>query len=207
MKVKFLPLDKELEIEVGQSVMDLAHKNGIRIHSVCNGMPSCAECRVRIVEGDWNVVPPSSKEMSLIGTGYFIDQRRLSCQVKCFGDITVDISEQLEKANEDPVSKKFLARAQKESAADSHALGGILIEQEQAILKEVGAEPLPQERPQQEALARRGPPQNQGQNQNRNPNQNQQNQRARQDSNQPRKEGEGDRPSGNRRGRGRRRRR
>ncbi len=202
MKVKFLPIEKELEIEVGQSVMDLAHKNGIHISSVCNGMPSCAECRVRIVEGDWNVVPPSSKEMSLIGTGYFIDQRRLSCQVKCFGDITVDISEQLEKANVDPVSKKFLARAQKETAADSHALGGILIEQEQAILKEVGAEPLPQERPQQEALARKGQPQN-----NRNQNQNQQNQRPRPDSNQPRKEGEGDRPSGNRRGRGRRRRR
>lgn len=137
MKVKFIPLNIELEIAPSQSVMDLAHKNGIEIKSVCNGMPSCAECRVKVTDGDWNVLPPSSKELNLIGTGHFIDQRRLSCQLICFGDITVDVSEQLEKAGEDLVTKKFLNRAQKESAEDSHSVGGILIEQEQEILKEV----------------------------------------------------------------------
>lgn len=129
MKVKFLPMDVELEIQPDQSVMNLAHENNIPIHSVCNGMPSCAECRVKVVEGDHNVLPPSAKELSLIGTGHFIDQRRLSCQLLCFGDITVDLTEQVEKAAEGKVNKRFLQRAQKE-AADSHAAEGILIEQD-----------------------------------------------------------------------------
>ncbi|MCB0408336.1 MAG: hypothetical protein KDD34_09040, partial [Bdellovibrionales bacterium] len=102
----------------------------IHISSVCNGMPSCAECRVKLVEGENNVLPPSAKELNLIGTGHFIDQRRLSCQLICFGNITVDLTEQVEKAAEGKVSKKFLQRAQKESADDVHAETGIFIEQD-----------------------------------------------------------------------------
>lgn len=97
MKVKFVPQNVEYEIKPGQSVMHLAQDHGIYIKSVCKGVPSCAECRVRVVEGDHNVLPPGSEELSLIGTGHFIDQRRLSCQLKCFGDITVDMTEQLAK--------------------------------------------------------------------------------------------------------------
>ncbi|MCB0411331.1 MAG: (2Fe-2S)-binding protein, partial [Bdellovibrionales bacterium] len=81
MKVKFMPMDVEAEIQPGESVMHLALRNNIHISSVCNGMPSCAECRVRVTENEHNVMPPSSKELSLIGTGYFLDQRRLSCQL------------------------------------------------------------------------------------------------------------------------------
>lgn len=131
MKVKFLPMNIELEIQPDQSVMNLAHENNVPIMSVCNGMPSCAECRVKLVEGEHNVLPPSAKELSLIGTGHFIDQRRLSCQLICFGDITIDLSEQVEKASEGKVNKKFLQRAQKERPEDSHAAEGILIEQDQ----------------------------------------------------------------------------
>src|SRR5512135_862370 len=100
MKVKFVPQNIELEIKPNQTVMNLAHENGLAIKSICNGMMSCAECRVRVVEGDTNVPPPSRKELNLIGTGYYIDQRRLSCQLYCFGDITVDLAEQMERAGE-----------------------------------------------------------------------------------------------------------
>lgn len=130
MKVKFLPMNVELEVATNQSVMELAHQNNIPIASVCNGMPSCAECRVRLVDGEHNVLPPSVKELSLIGTGHFIDQRRLSCQLICFGDITVDLAEQVEKAAEGKVNKKFLQKAQK-SAGDSHAAEGVFIETDQ----------------------------------------------------------------------------
>lgn len=137
MKVKFLPQNVELEIKPGQSVMALGHENGIAIRSTCNGMPSCAECRVRVVDGDWNVNPPSRKELNLIGTGYYIDQRRLSCQVLCFGDITVDTAEQIEKSAEGPVTKKFLTKVHKSTASESHSLGGVLIEQDEQLLHEL----------------------------------------------------------------------
>ena len=143
MKVRFLPMDVEYEVEPGQNVMHLAHEKGLHISSVCNGIPSCAECRVRVVEGESNVLPPSQKELSLIGTGYFIDQRRLSCQLLCYGDVTVDLSEQVEKSKEDPITKQFLKKANKEKAEDSHAEGGILLEQEQDMISESDGEEKP----------------------------------------------------------------
>jgi ferredoxin len=137
MKVKFLPQGTELEIKPDQSVLELAHENGIPIRSTCNGMPSCAECRVKVVEGEYNLIPPSKKETSLIGTGYYIDQRRLSCQMHCFGDVTIDIADHMAKENEGPITKKFLSRVQKKDASDTHSVGGIFIEQEVTVLKQV----------------------------------------------------------------------
>lgn len=97
MKVRFVPQNVEFEIQPNQSVMNVAQDNGLFIKSICKGLPSCAECRVRIVEGEHNVVTPSSAELALIGTAHFVDRRRLSCQIRCFGDITVDLAEQEEK--------------------------------------------------------------------------------------------------------------
>ncbi len=98
MKVKFVPQNVEVDIPPGKSVLHVAQDHGIYIKSVCKGVPSCAECRVRIVDGEHNVLPPGSEELSLIGTGHFIDRRRLSCQLKCFGDIVVDMTEQIAKS-------------------------------------------------------------------------------------------------------------
>lgn len=97
MKVKFVPQNLEFDIKPGQSVMHVAQDNNLYVKSVCKGVPNCAECRVRIIDGEHNVLPPGSDELALIGTGHFIDRRRLSCQLKCFGDITVDMTEQVAK--------------------------------------------------------------------------------------------------------------
>jgi ferredoxin len=117
VKVKFVPQNIELEIKPNQSVMNLAHDNGIFIKSVCKGLPSCAECRVRIVDGENNVIPPLAPELNLIGTAYFIDRRRLSCQLKCFGDVTVDLTEQVEKQNVSSKKPKGKYRVDGESLA------------------------------------------------------------------------------------------
>jgi len=106
MKVKFLPIDKEFEINENESVLELAKRTGVFIKSICGGLPSCSECRIKIVSGEHNIMPPGFKEKSLIGSSYFIDHSRLSCQVKCMGDITVDVTEQIAKENAQPASKK-----------------------------------------------------------------------------------------------------
>ena len=147
MKVKFVPQDVEFEIKQGQSVMDLAHEKGIPIRSTCNGLPSCAECRVKVIDGDYNTNPPSRKELGLIGTGYYIDQRRLSCQLLCFGDITVDTQEQVEKGAEGPVTKKFLTKVHKATAEESHSIGGVLLEQDEKLMTDIkNAAPEPRQR-------------------------------------------------------------
>lgn len=130
MKIKFVPIDKEFEITPEVTVKDFCQDNGIFIKSLCNGLPSCAECRVHIVEGEHNVLPPSAKELSLIGTGYYIDRRRLSCQLRCFGDVTIDVSEQLEKENENHKEKRPQGAIKKDVSESSYAVSGSLLEQE-----------------------------------------------------------------------------
>ena len=90
-RIKFLPQNIEIPVNPEKTLLKLAQENNIKIKSICNGTPSCAECRIKIVEGDQNVPPPSKAELNLIGTSYFLDGRRLSCQVRCFGSITVDL--------------------------------------------------------------------------------------------------------------------
>ncbi len=126
MKIKFIPQNIELEINPGQTVLDLAQQNDIHIQSVCKGIPSCAECRIYIKEGDHNVMPPQPKELELIGTAYFVDQRRLSCQLRCFGDVVIDLTEQNEKQNKS--TKNPQGRYVKERE-DSHARMGNLLEE------------------------------------------------------------------------------
>lgn len=139
MKVKFVPQNVEYEIRPGQSVLDLAQEKGVHIRTSCNGLPSCAECRIRVVEGDYNVTPPTTKELNLIGTGYFLDQRRLSCQLTCFGDVTIDTSEHVGKEGEGVVTKQFLQRVHKTSAEETHSVNGVLIEQDAELLNNVEA--------------------------------------------------------------------
>ena len=132
MKVKFLPQNISVDIQSGKSVMELARENKLPVSSSCNGMCSCAECRVYVVEGEAHILPPSAKEVDLIGGGYFIDSRRLSCQLFCFGDVTIDLSEQVEREKQGgTVNKQFLKQISKNTMADSSSLGGILVEDQE----------------------------------------------------------------------------
>ena len=97
MKIKIVPQNIEIEGNSQKSVLDICTENKIEIKSVCHGVPSCAECRVRVTSGEFNVLPPSKAELGLIGTSYYLDGRRLSCQLKAYGDITIDMTEQNER--------------------------------------------------------------------------------------------------------------
>ena len=99
MKIKFVPQNIEIEGDPNKSLLQLATENNITIKSICNGVPSCAECRVRIIEGDHVVPPPTQAEINLIGSSYFLDGRRLSCQVRCLGSMTIDMTEQIGKVD------------------------------------------------------------------------------------------------------------
>lgn len=121
MKVKFLPMNKEVEIKPEQTVLEVALANQVPIRTVCKGIPACAECRVRIKEGENHVLPPNKAELNLIGSGYFVDHRRLSCQLHCYGNVTVDVSEQLEKSN-DTSLRKMRGGGKKGTVTESQAI-------------------------------------------------------------------------------------
>lgn len=125
MKVKFMPSGEEHEIEFNETILHLAQRVGLHIQSVCKGIPSCAECRIQIMDGEHHVLPPNKKEIDLIGTAHYVDLSRLACQLRCFGDVTVDLAEQIEK--EKRVSEKPRDRMARSDGQESKAvLGGIL---------------------------------------------------------------------------------
>ena len=125
MKVKFLPSGEEHEIEFNETILNLAHRSGLHIQSVCKGIPSCAECRIQIVDGEHHVLPPSKKEVDLIGTAHYVDLSRLACQLRCFGDVTVDLKEQIEKEAR-AVEKPNDRMARSDGKESQAVLGGIL---------------------------------------------------------------------------------
>lgn len=98
MKVKFLPTGQEIPITPEKTLLQAALENHIDIKSICKGKLVCAECRVKVVEGEANLLPPSKAELNLIGTSWQLDSRRYACQVRCFGDVTIDLTEQMQRA-------------------------------------------------------------------------------------------------------------
>ena len=133
MKLKFIPQNIELDVEPDKTVLEISRELGLRIQSSCNGMCNCGDCRVFVKEGETNLLLPSAKELKLIGQGHYIDQRRLACQLYCFGDVVIDLSEQEERANQGKISQQFLKRAQKESPDEARSKSDILIEDDEDI--------------------------------------------------------------------------
>jgi len=176
MRVKFVPQNIEVEVTPDKSLLQIATENNIEIKSICKGVPSCAECRVRVIEGENNVLPPSKPEINLIGTSWRIDSRRLSCQLRCFGDVTVDLTEQLEKA-ESQTKKVRGFRSQKHT--ESHAV------QDTMLLTE-----KPEDRPQQQQQEQRPQQERQPRPQQQKPQQQkQQNQQQNKQQNKPQQQG------------------
>lgn len=140
MKIKLLPTQQEIELNPNKTLLQICTENKIEIKSICKGVPSCAECRVRIVEGEHNILPPSKAELSLIGTSFFVDQRRLACQVRCFGDVTVDISEQIERAEfQSKKVRGFRTPGQKGFQTQTLAKQGTLVLEEPSLPAETAS--------------------------------------------------------------------
>jgi ferredoxin len=204
MKIKFLPQNIEVEGTPNKSLLQIATENKLEIRSICKGVPSCAECRVRITEGERNVLPPTKAELNLIGSSHFIDGRRLSCQVRCYGDVTIDLSEQVERAEHQ--TKKIRGfRSQKQ--IESQAVNDTFLldvkeeptprrDQQQPHEAQDSAEQSPEQAPaqppRQQQQQRQGQQQQrqQGQQQNRNEGRQQSSQKSGQQQQQSQKQGQ-----------------
>ena len=128
-----MPQNMEVEVDPEKSVLEISRDLGLKIQSSCNGMCSCGDCRVFVREGGINFFQPTDKELKLIGQGHYIDQRRLACQLYCFGDVVIDLSEQNERENQGKISQQFLRRAQKSSLKEAQSKSDILIEDDEDI--------------------------------------------------------------------------
>lgn len=122
-----LPFNVSFEANSNQSLLEQCSENGVVLKSVCKGVPSCAECRIRIIEGQNNVLPPQPAEVALIGSNYFLDGRRLACQCRVFGPLTVDASEHVKTGVE--INKKVRGIPQDKLKTSQAVMSTLVLDQ------------------------------------------------------------------------------
>lgn len=82
--------EKEIEAPVGGKLMQTLAENGLYVPSACGGGGSCAQCRVKVLEGGGAILPT---ETSHISKREAREGWRLSCQVPVKQDMRIQVPE------------------------------------------------------------------------------------------------------------------
>ncbi len=91
-KVRFLPMDIEVEVPEGTAVLDAALNNNIQIDHNCGGNCACSTCHIIIEKGFDTLNPVSEDEMDMLDEAEGLtDHSRLACQCKIKSDLIVKI--------------------------------------------------------------------------------------------------------------------
>ncbi len=89
------------EAEAGKKLVLALEDNGIDILHRCGGNARCTTCRVEIITGDAGLMGPD-EEAILSTKGDLAPNTRLSCQIRCVGDLEVKVVNQASVAGIDP---------------------------------------------------------------------------------------------------------
>ena len=91
-KITFQPSGVTIDVKPGTTVFHAAARAEVPIASQCGGKCACALCRVKVV-GEALIAPMGWEEEGHMGNAFFITGERLSCQLKVFSDITIEVKE------------------------------------------------------------------------------------------------------------------
>lgn len=113
MKITLEHNAQTIEANDSDSLLTQLKGAGFDIKSTCGGCASCGQCVIVIKDGEANLQDPSFEEKQLIGNVFHITKERLACQTFMTGDITIDISNHLQKERK---NKSTVVRRTKEEA-------------------------------------------------------------------------------------------
>ena len=91
MTITFLPDQKTIEANDYEDVFEQARKNGVAILNSCGGGGSCGLCRVKVISDEENCNELTKAEKYHLGNVFFIDKKRLACQMKVKGDVVLEV--------------------------------------------------------------------------------------------------------------------
>jgi len=86
-KVTFVSADgqtrKEIDANVGDTVLEIAHRNNIDLEGACEGALACSTCHVVVSDADYDRLPePSEAEEDMLDLAFALTQTsRLGCQI------------------------------------------------------------------------------------------------------------------------------
>lgn len=87
--VDFEPLGRRGKAHPGQSLLEVARAAGVGLASVCGGVGTCEECRVRLATG--KLTPPTMIEQAVLSATDLAAGFRLACQGAPLSDVKLDI--------------------------------------------------------------------------------------------------------------------
>lgn len=89
LSVDIQPVGRRVEIQPGQTLLDVFRLAGVDVISLCGGEGWCESCLVKVISGE--VSPPTSIETDSLGEERISTGYRLSCQTVPLTDVKVDI--------------------------------------------------------------------------------------------------------------------
>ncbi|PIS28044.1 MAG: oxidoreductase [Candidatus Marinimicrobia bacterium CG08_land_8_20_14_0_20_45_22] len=106
--------ERTLSAQAGGSLLSVLFKNGILVPSACGGNGRCGFCRVKITEGAPDF---TDSERSIISEADRLNHVRLSCQIRIFSDIKIELPTSMFKA------KRFTGILEGKSVLTSEIVG------------------------------------------------------------------------------------
>ncbi len=88
-RIDFEPLGRRGEAQAGQTLLQAAQSAGVGLASVCGGVGTCEECRVRLASG--RLTPPTLVEEAVLSPADLAAGFRLACQAEPLSDVKLDI--------------------------------------------------------------------------------------------------------------------
>lgn len=119
IKVFLNPINREIDAERGDNLLEVMREAGVRIESLCGGKGQCGKCKVILEEGEVKKIsktPDKFLSHEELGGGYY-----LACMVELLGDCTFTIptesridnpkillSAELSIESPEPASRKYM---------------------------------------------------------------------------------------------------
>jgi 2Fe-2S ferredoxin len=91
-KIKFLPIDQEVDVPDGTIILDAALDNNIKIDHNCGGNCACSTCHIIIEQGFESLNGMSEDEEDMLDEAENLTETsRLACQCKITKDMIIKI--------------------------------------------------------------------------------------------------------------------
>jgi len=83
VRVRFAEPDREIEAEVGESILEAALRQGVTIDHACGGVCACSTCHIKVKQGKDALTEADDEELDQLDTarGVSLDSR-LACQAR-----------------------------------------------------------------------------------------------------------------------------
>ncbi len=88
-RIDFEPLGRRYMVRRGQTLLEAAQSAGVGLASVCGGVGTCEECRVRLASG--RLTPPTLVEEAVLTKNDLSLGFRLACQAEPLSDVKLYI--------------------------------------------------------------------------------------------------------------------